>query len=370
MKCEEFDLLLDDYVDGELADQDRLDVERHAAECTRCAHRRSRLHALLARTAALPREIQPPVDLWSGITARLGGGVVVEGNFQRTDDRRKENTASSWKRTFLAAAVVVAALGSFWLSFESATPAWQVTSLEGAPVAGSAPVAATGALRRGEWLVTDGASRAQLDVGMIGHVQIEPNTRLRLVSTRITEQRLALARGTMHATIWAPPRIFFVETPSATAIDLGCAYTLTVDDHGGSHLHVTSGYVALELAGRESIIPAGAMCLTMPGIGPGTPFAEDASARFREALIDLDFRDGGVNALDVILAESEPSDAITLWHLLSRVEERGRVFDRLALLSPPPNGVTRDGVVNSDQKMIRTWGDQLGFGPGNWWKFW
>ena len=81
---------------------------------------------------------------------------------------------------------------------------------------------------------------------------------MRLLETQPTEHRLELARGKMSARIWAPPRLFFVDTPSAVAADLGCAYTLEVDDQGASLLQVTSGWVALELKDRESMVPAGA----------------------------------------------------------------------------------------------------------------
>ena len=55
---------------------------------------------------------------------------------------------------------------------------------------------------------------------------------------------------------------------------------------GASLLHVTSGWVALQLKDRESMVPAGAACATRPGIGPGTPYFEDASQTFRTALIE------------------------------------------------------------------------------------
>ena len=113
--------------------------------------------------------------------------------------------------------------------------------------------------------------------GSIGNVDIDENTRVRLVANEPTEHRLELARGKMSARIWAPPRLFFVDTPSAVAADLGCAYTLEVDENGGSILHVTSGWVALQLKDRESIVPAGAACETQPGIGPGTPYFVDAT---------------------------------------------------------------------------------------------
>ena len=59
------------------------------------------------------------------------------------------------------------------------------------------------------------------------------------------------------------------------------------------------------------------------------------------------------DALDRALASARARDALSLWHLLARVEpdERGRVFDRLAELVPPPDGVTRDGVAAGDRAM-------------------
>ena len=107
---------------------------------------------------------------------------------------------------------------------------------------------------RGEWLETDSASRARIAVGGIGNVEVEPNTRLQLVANG-REHHMALDRGTIHARIWAPPKLFFVATEAATAIDLGCAYTLQVDARGDGMLRVTHGWVGLERGGRATYIP-------------------------------------------------------------------------------------------------------------------
>jgi len=216
----------------------------------------------------------------------------------------------------------------------------------------------------GDWLETDGKSRAQIAVGSIGSVEVDENTRVRLLETQPTEHRLELARGKMSAHIWAPPRLFFVDTPSAVAADLGCAYTLEVDDQGSSLLRVTSGWVALELQNRESVVPAGAACETRPTLGPGTPYFEDASNVFRQSLKTVDF-DGDAQArsaaLGSVLDQARPRDTLTLWHLLARVdgEDRVRVYDRMAALAPPPAGVTREGILTLDQKMLDAWRDDL-----------
>jgi hypothetical protein len=236
-----------------------------------------------------------------------------------------------------------------------------VTSLEGAPRVDAATVKGTGRLAIGNWLETDSGSRARLQVADIGQVEVEPDTRVRLVETKLTEHRLELERGRISARIWAPPRLFYVNTPSAVAEDLGCAYTLEVDDGGRSLLRVTHGRVALVLDGRESMVPAGAACATQPGTGPGTPFFEDAPEALVSALARFDFDGGGPGAIRVVLDHARTRDTLTLWHLLPRVEpaERARVYERLAALDAPPEGVTREGVLALDREMLDAWKEKL-----------
>lgn len=232
---------------------------------------------------------------------------------------------------------------------------WNVETLAGLPKIGNS--ADGGKLLVGEFLETDANSRARVQVADIGNVEIAPNSRLRLVGTKSTEHRISLERGQLHARIYAPPRLFIVDTPSAVAVDLGCEYTLEVDEGGNSKLHVTGGFVALENGKRESIVPAGAIALTRKGKGIGTPFSEDASIEFQAALYDFDFENGGSNALQTIIEEAGFYDSLTLWHLLSRVEkrERAQVFDALSLHVKPPAGVTPEGILNLDKKMLDAW---------------
>ena len=299
---------------------------------------------------------------------------VTSSLYSRNKPTTTASNSVSWSWQLKAAAAVVLLLLSGLTAFlvynarkpsrgpeiASEKSSWRVKRLDGTPRIGSEQIANNGQLGVGEWLETDGSSRAQIAVGSIGNVDIDQNTRVRLLQTEPTEHRLELARGKMSARIWAPPRLFFVDTPSAVAADLGCAYTLEVDEHGGSLLRVTSGWVALELKDRESIVPAGAACETRPGIGPGTPYYEDAPAVFREALRKIDF-EHDASALTSMLDHARPRDTLTLWHLLARVngEDRVRVYDKMAAFVPPPPGVTREGVLRLDRQMLDTWKNDL-----------
>lgn len=234
------------------------------------------------------------------------------------------------------------------------TEGFDVETLAGSPVIEGG---GRGRIGVGQLLETDAKSTARIAVADIGTVDVSPNSRIRLAATGSDEHRLSLERGRLHAKIYAPPRLFVVDTPSAKAVDLGCEYTLDVDKNGDSVLHVTGGWVALERDGRESIVPAGMMCKTRKGQGLGTPFNADATEAFKKALDSFDFSRGGSAAVQTIIREAELYDMFTLWHLLSRVSpsDRGLIYDALAELVPPPAGVTREGILSKNKKMLDAW---------------
>jgi hypothetical protein len=283
-----------------------------------------------------------------------------------------------------AAASLVLVVGAAWFaSAVRSSAGWTVQSLAGAPSVAGTLIDAPSRLPVGQIVTTDAGSRARIDVGSIGRVDVEPNSRIRVITSRAGEHRMARDHGRIRALIWAPPGLFFVNTPSATAIDLGCAYKLDVDDRGWGRILVESGWVAFEYNGRESFIPKDAICSTRPGFGPGTPCyqeTEDTVPGFADALAILDFSPPGdvrrKAALDTVLAGARVKDGLTLWHLLSRgtPEERARVYDRMAVLVPPPPGATREvivrGPVDRRGPLIDAWWGKLNLDSASWWRLW
>jgi len=52
----------------------------------------------------------------------------------------------------------------------------------------------------------------------------------------------------------------------------------------------------------------------------------------------------------------------------SAITERPGVYDRLAALAPPPNGVTREGILRLDRTMLDAWWSSFGFGDIHLWR--
>ncbi len=336
-------------LDAELPDLAQRELDDHLQSCTGCrvAYERQRFAAELMSLYALPDQSPTGKPEWSA---------------QETVARPRKHW--SWQPAIpvaVATVILLIVAGSLWRYFSSPPVRWEVMRLLGNPTVNQRPIERAAAIAPGEWLETDGESRAVLEVGALGQVEVDPNTRLRFLKADASNHRLALQRGKIYATILAPPRLFSVETPAALAVDYGCAYSLEVDDAGDSFLRVTSGWVALQLTGREVLIPAGGMCLSKPGLGIGSPFFEGATKAFRSALIKFDFENGGASALSVILPEARSRDALTLWHLLARVSGKDRiaVYERLAGFSPLPDGASREGILNLDEAMMASWREKL-----------
>jgi hypothetical protein len=292
-------------------------------------------------------------------------------------------TIRSLAPTLAAAASIALMLGLTWRSLSNtnesgspalAGPSWNVARLDGQPRIGSTTLAGNGRIAIGQTLVTDSASRARVEVGTIGEVTVDPNSRMTLVATRDAHHLLALEHGTLHAKITAPPGQFIVDTPSARATDLGCAYTLHVDDDGTGTISVTAGWVAFERNGIESFVPAGASGRTDPKRGIGTPRYDNESQAYRDALDEFDFGDPARrhDALLRVLQLGGNGDAVTLWHLIPRVDpaDRPAVVDALADQAAMPDGVTRDAAIKGDRAALDTWWDALGLGDTAWWRTW
>jgi hypothetical protein len=290
---------------------------------------------------ALPRQIEPGGDdLWPGI--RAGLRTVAPGH-------RRTGAPRPWgiQRLRIAAllALLAVSAGALTLSRQTAGQ-WHLAD-------------ASGAVRRfavGEALAT-GADSARFTVGTIGEVDADAGTRVQLLAAKWSEHRLALTRGTIHARITAPPRLFIVETPSGSAVDLGCEYTLEVDSLGTSTLVVTAGWVSFEDQGRESLIPAGMRAVTRRGGAVGTPFMHDAPASLRAALTAFDAGDHGDSVIAAVLRSARPRDAVTLWHLVQRTEgaRRDQVFQRLIQLVPPPSDIPAASLMDDPHMMKLYW---------------
>ncbi len=267
----------------------------------------------------------------------------------------------------IAAAAVVALLIRGQLGREAGDPADRsigatggmafaveqgTTSCDGKP-------ATTGTLGIGQWLETASDAIATVHVSTIGTLTVFGDTKLRVVETSDRAQRVELAAGKIAARVTAPPRLFIVDTPAATAVDLGCAYELSVDDRGTTRLTVTSGAVSLEGRDGTAWVPRGTSVTARQGRGAGLPIATDARPEIRAAVERFD--SGDTSAVRAILEAATAADMVTLWHLISRtaLPDRADVVHLLETFVTRPFDHDTDAMIAAQPDALEAWREEV-----------
>jgi hypothetical protein len=283
----------------------------------------------------------------------------------------RRRRSAGWSALLAAAALIGVTL---WLAFArgviSPSP-YRIETLAGhVRVTDAAGRPSAAHPRPGDRIVSGDGARARLEIGPIGSVLVEADTRLRIENgdaPHDADYMLYLEHGTVEASIFAAPRIFQVGTPSGIAVDLGCRYTATVEEEGETLLRVISGAVAFETEKRKVYVPEDAECIATPDGGPGTPVWQDHAAGFKDAVAALD-RSGPPAAatLETVFASTEPRDALTWFHLLGHADAsvRDRALERIAATVRLPQSVDLAAVAAQDEDELDALLDELKW---RWW---
>jgi len=201
MKCNEFEILIDDYIEGTLPSGQKEVFDYHMQNCSACRKEYEETVKLLEMVNTLPADVTPAHDLWSNIENRISKrkGKIYNIENQPSSSGYSENGISehgiSDKKnryfkyaaiSLIAAMLLVALLPSLFLDKDSPilnkvmAPYWKVTSIKGITIVASNVIGSTDSLKPGDWLETKDSSRAILEVPGLGKVTIEPTQKYSL----------------------------------------------------------------------------------------------------------------------------------------------------------------------------------------------
>jgi len=137
MSCERFNDSLADFLEREVSETTRAEMETHALSCDDCGPLLADLRKLRIDAANLP-ELAPSRDLWAGIAARIETPVVsigtTTGEHARVTRRRRKTAWMGLAAAGLVAATATATYQITKQSFRNQSPAVVATTAQ-APVA-------------------------------------------------------------------------------------------------------------------------------------------------------------------------------------------------------------------------------------------
>jgi hypothetical protein len=285
------------------------------------------------------------------------------------------------RRRAYAGLLAIAATLAILAGGASAFWSWRWSWTAGAPWPVSLETPARGASSLVSQLRLDqplqvGAAAARVGIARIGTMTVEPGSTLTLTETTSTRHRVVLDRGVVNVRVWAPPGRLAFRTPAGAVIDLGCVFALSVDADGTSRVRVDTGWVQMENASGETLVPAGASSVMTAAVRPGVPVFDDAPAAFVSSVRAAERTADEAAAIALVERAAEaarPRDVLTLLMLAntSRVPLKRALLERAAQLVPPPAGVSVAGILSGNRDQVWRWSGSLDLPPAkNWWRNW
>ncbi len=264
------------------------------------------------------------------------------------------------------ASILLAAVIGFLFFNQNNIAFLSVDKLYGGAEIGENKIDSYGMLKPGEWLNTGENSKSRIKLGMMGEIDVEPSSQIKLLKINSTGNYFYLQSGIINAAVWGASRRLFINTPAGEIIDFGSTFSFQINEDKSSVIKVKSGWAALHLKNQFVIVPAGNDCETNGVVG--IPFNSNTTEKFKENL--RNFISGKNNSVSEILNSAGKNDLISLWYLLvsSYQFEREDIFNRIKRLEANTKIISSKEIMKLDESALNKLWEVMGFGSKNYWK--
>jgi hypothetical protein len=144
------------YCHGELSNEESKRFAEHIISCAKCRAKFEEVKLGIKLAEQLP-QLSAPDYLWRDLEPLLAQQTSASGSVSWSWQLK---TGAAVMLLFLSGLTAFLVYNTRRPEIASGKPYWHVTRLDGAPRIGSEQIANNGQLGVGEWLETDGSSRA------------------------------------------------------------------------------------------------------------------------------------------------------------------------------------------------------------------
>jgi len=398
MTCEEVKINLHDYVDEHLDDITKREVEYHIRNCDLCFKEYKKMMVFFDQLKQLPAVINPPKEIIDSVKTelmRMQGLITNVDKQEHIKDSRKiqkekerqerklknENSAArksritkriykkpynpgpstEVKRIFLIALpLAIIAFGYFLYDFQKYNYPWHVVTVEGNPIIGG-KTQNQDKWDQGEILSTDDYSKAVAHIPKVGTLEVGFDSELVLDKAKDGANKITFKRGLIVVNNIENMPDFTISINDFEIIDRGGNFVLENIDLLESRIKVDYAFAEIRHNGNSYMIDENHVCVLKKGFRPGTPVNIKSSDSLRAAVQSFDFENGGEHAIEKIIQYANEEDMLTLLALIPFVPQLQRqvIFQEISNRFPPPESVTRAGIIRGEKEMLYRWWEEI-----------
>ncbi|MFA7228577.1 MAG: FecR domain-containing protein [Melioribacteraceae bacterium] len=399
MNCEEVKISLHDFVDETLDEFQKREVESHLRGCNNCFNEYKKIRKFFDALASLPYSITPPADIIQIFSEKLLDRSVKEEQKepvpQKADLKKLErerirqekqlkklrgaghksvvsrtiilpdispmfsSAKINWSKVILLLLpVVLIAVIYFIYDYQKYNSPWKVITNSGT-ITINGRLNHSGKIDQGESLFTGEDSKGTIHLPGVGNIIVEENSLLIISKAKDGDNRVFLTKGSINVVNTSNLPDFEIELKNCTVADRGGEFKIVTGSEEGTKVSVNFGFVEIRRGNEILFLDEGYSCEINNGFGIGIPYREEASSEFKNYI--KNFLDGKENPVEKIIESAGTEDMLTLLAMIpkSAQQKRQLLFQVLANHFPPPEGVTRMGIVKADEKMLYLWWQEI-----------
>jgi hypothetical protein len=402
MTCEEVKICLHDFVDEQLDDFMKNDVEFHIRKCDGCFAEYRKLQSFFDKLKELPFTFDPPQDILDAFSSEflensyleeLKETIKIQSNQKKIlKEQKKQETKLKSSRSALRKSiaskeiisrsltlpihqpsqfdltkalliilsVILIIVGYYIYDLQKNNSPWNVKLIDGT-VTINGMANSSGNISQGESLNTDSKSRIMVDVPQMGKLQIDTNTTIVVEKAKDGDNRVLLKRGSFKIINSALMPEFTIRLNSSFVIDHGGVFSISADESDNIKVIVEFGFVEIGYKNQSYFVSEGYVCEIKNNYPPGIPYRLNASDTLKNEVEKFDYENGGDDSVQKIISTAHNEDMLTLLALIPNTSQLQRqlLFQVVANHYPPPSGVTRMGIIKADSEMLNKWWEEI-----------
>ena len=400
--CEEVKISLHDYVDNAVNKKTKREIEEHFRTCKSCYAEYNKITLFLGRLKDLAEGTEPPNDIVENFSKELLERTLIEKEKEQVFEEKKkkhkkerkqqskpsqpagfEKRQSEFSKSFVKdyqtskfslitssinikktlktiLPLVLIGIGYLVYQFLQVNTPWQLDINHGYYyINGKEDL--TGKLDKGQTLEVQDSSLINVFVPHSGRIDVQSLSSITLIDGNDNKNVVALNSGAIRITTTVLIPKLFVDVEDFSIRDVGGVFSVKYKDSGDVIVFVEFGLVQIFYKGQSYYVNEGYYNELRSDQLPGTPYRFDASDSLKQLINTFDLYGESNLLIGKIIDNVSKSDALTLLALIPRVSAVNRqlLFQKLANFIPPPNTVTRMGIITLNREMLNNWWNEI-----------
>lgn len=379
MNCEEIKKNIEDYIDNQLDEKTKSDLEDSLPYCAEQDGYLKRINALSKQLNELPLSFEPPKEVIIELTDKLMqlsetaektkldqeklSKIDEQSREHRPVKKKKRNLAKSFKDlnisnfslilTGMTAVVILITI--YFITFFNDTSPWKANASNGTFKVNNTTVT-TANLESDDIVTSLGHTSTGILIPEEGSFTLDPETSIQIVETKKSLNKISLLSGGITFKSISKTPNFELQSNGVTIKSQNAQFAAKIDSNGylivrgiKEHIEIVTEYDRL-LLGNDYIC-------RISGNIIGLPYHVKATGKFKHQLRNMEANMNDVVELTALLYDASYKDAHTIIRLLEKVSKGNReiVYKKLSNLFPPTPRVTKQGIIDGNQSMLDEW---------------